>query len=659
MTTLTSIVVLLAVTVLAVGLLRRAQLPPVLAYLAVGILVGPYGMGWVANTEDTQVLAEFGVVFLLFTLGLEFSLPRLIAMKKEVLLLGGSQVAVTTLAAAGLAWLLGIDPILALAIGGIFAMSSTALVIKQLGEQGETNLPHGRLAVSVLLFQDIAVIPFLILIPALGAGHPDTIWRDLLWAMAEGTVAFIAVLAIGRYLLRPLLHEVTAARSAELFTLTVLLCTLSAAVSTHSMGLSYALGAFLAGMMLGETEFRHQVEADIRPFRDLLLGLFFITVGMLFDMHTLPDIIGWVALVFIGLLLFKLISITLLAKFLCRDWQNALRTGLVLAQGGEFSFALLALAVSAGLLNPVVAQVCLAAVLFSMLASPFIIRYNEMIAHWVFPHGENTGQDLRQHDVAQQALHGLRDHVLICGYGRVGQNIARFLEEEGQDYIALDLDSARVRKAREAGDPVYYGDYTNRDTLRSAGVERARVVVATYFEPTVSLRLLQQVRKICGPDMPVLIRTRDDSRLEDLQAAGATEVVPETLEASLMLASHLLLLLNVPMRRIVRKIQDVRDTRYSMLRSVFRGQDAAPIDKAHAYREQLQTIALPSGARAIGKALADLQLNEKGISVMAVRRDGILGKQPAPDMLLKENDVLVLYGKPEDLEHSEEVLLGG
>ncbi|HWP94229.1 MAG TPA: monovalent cation:proton antiporter-2 (CPA2) family protein [Gammaproteobacteria bacterium] len=654
--TLGSLVALLAVTVLTVGVLRRARLPAILAYLFTGLLVGPHGLGWISDNVGNRLLAEFGVVFLLFTLGLEFSLPKLMAMKREVLVLGGSQVAATTLFATLVAWLIGTDAEPAVVLGGALAMSSTAIVIKQLGEQLELSLPHGRLSIGVLLFQDLAVIPFLILIAAFANPADTAITVQLGIALGKAVLAFGIVVAVGRWLLRPLFHEIAHARSAELFTLAVLFVTLGAAAVTHWLGLSYALGAFLAGMMLGETEFRHQVEADIRPFRDVLLGLFFITVGMLLDIGALRDVGGTVAFAVAAFILFKAISITLLARLLTPDWSEALRTGLVLAQGGEFGFALLALALTAGVITPEVGQPVLVTIVISMIISPLLIRHNGAIAARLFPVDARQERETIEHDIAQHHL-GMRDHVIICGYGRVGQNVARFLEQEGFDYVALDLDPQRVRLARAAGDPVYYGDATRRDILEAADVAHARILVIAYYDVATALKILREVKAL-RPDLPVLVRTRDDSRLEELQAAGATEVIPETLEASLMVASHLLLLLKVPMTRIVRRIQEVRANRYSLLRNVFRGQDARPMDETHAFREQLQTIELAPGARAIGKTIGELGLDQLGIMVTAVRREGIVGRQPAPETLLKEGDVLVLYGKPEDLEHSEELLLG-
>ncbi len=656
-TTLRSILILLAVAVFVVAALRRLHLPAVLAYLATGFLVGPHGFGLIQDNAGTSALAEFGVVFLLFTLGLEFSLPRFIVMRRAVFLLGGLQVLLTTLGAASMAWLMGAEPPVALVLGGAFAMSSTAIAAKQLSEQAEINLQHGRMAVAVLLFQDLAVIPFLILIPGLNHGIDTALAGDLLWAFGKGLLAVVVILAAGRWLLRPLLHQIASARSAELFTLTALLVTMASAFGTAALGLSLALGGFLAGMMLAETEYRHQVEADIRPFRDVLLGLFFITVGMLLN----PAVVArhWILLIVavLGLLLFKTALIAVLSRYLGADNNAALRTGLVLAQGGEFGFALLSLALAQHVIRAPLAEFGLAAIVVSMMAGPLLIRYNRLLAARVFPESAVEEHDLLQHDIGRHQLH-LENHVVIIGYGRVGQNVARFLEPEGFEFVALDLDPVRVRHAREAGDPVYYGDGTNRDVLRAAGIERARVLVISYFKVSTALKILEHVKKM-RPDLPVLVRTRDDAELEKLQEAGATEIIPETLESSLMLASHLLHVLHVPMTHILRKIQEVRSHRYSLLRSVFRGQDAVRIDETHAFREQLHTLTLSGGAHAINRSLAEVNLKSLGVVVTALRREGVVGRQPPAVTVLKEGDVMVLWGTPEKLQDAEERLLRG
>jgi CPA2 family monovalent cation:H+ antiporter-2 len=656
-TTLRSILILLAVAVFVVAALRRLHLPAVLAYLATGFLVGPHGFGFIQDSAATSSLAEFGVVFLLFTLGLEFSLPRMIVMRRAVFLLGGLQVLLTTAGAALAAHFMGAQTPVALVLGGAFAMSSTAIAAKQLSEQAEINLQHGRMALAVLLFQDLAVIPFLILIPGLNHGLDTALAGDLLWAFAKGLLAVVVILAAGRWLLRPLLHQIATARSAELFTLTALLVTMASAFGTAALGLSLALGGFLAGMMLAETEYRHQVEADIRPFRDVLLGLFFITVGMLLN----PAVVmrHWLLLIVavLGLLLFKTALIATLTRYLGSDNNAAVRTGLVLAQGGEFGFALLSLGLAQHVIRVPLAEFSLAVIVVSMLVGPLLIRYNRLLAAHIFPESEAEEHDLLQHDIGRHQLH-LENHVVIIGYGRVGQNVARFLEPEGFEFVALDLDALRVKHAREAGDPVYYGDGTNRDVLRAAGIERARVLVISYFKVSTALKILGHVKKM-RPDMPVLVRTRDDTELEKLQEAGATEIIPETLESSLMLASHLLHVLHVPMSQILRKIQDVRSHRYSLLRSVFRGQDAVPLDESHAFREQLHTLTLTPGTYAVNRSLAEVNLKSLGVVVTALRREGVVGRQPPGITVLKEGDVMVLWGTPEKLQDAEERLLRG
>ena len=652
---LQQILILLGITVLAVMLLMRLRLPPILGYLVTGLVVGPYGLGWFDNTEETRQLAEFGVVFLLFTLGLEFSLPRLLVMKKEVLVLGSAQVAVTTLVAVGLSNLLDVAPEIAIIVGGAFAMSSTAIVAKQLKEQLELHQPHGRLSIGILLFQDIAVVPFIILIASMGGDGGQSLWHDLGMAVVKGFVALAIVLAIGRWLLRPLFHEVAKTRSAEIFTLAVLLFTLASAWATHEFGLSLALGAFLAGMMLGETEFRHQVEADIRPFRDMLLGLFFVTIGMLVDPAALEPVIGYVLLGGFSLMLFKLVSITLLGRLVSSNWNASLRAGIVLAHSGEFSFALLTLAIGQDLIGNTLAQIALGSIMLSLVFSPLLIRHSGRLARLVQSDQEDVEKDMLEHAVARHEL-STKEHVIICGYGRVGQNIARFLEKEGFDYIALDLDPYRVRSARAAGDPVYYGDATHLDVLHAAGLDTAKILVQSYYGVEISMKILEQVRGKY-PDLPILIRTRDDTHLDKLQAAGATEVVPETLEASLMISAHVMSFLGVPMRRILKDIQDVREHRYELLRSVFRGQDARRIDETHALREQLGTVQVNENSDAIGRQLKTLNLERFGVVVTAIRRDGILGRQPDPDTELRSGDVLVLFGTPEDLERAEKEIL--
>jgi monovalent cation:H+ antiporter-2, CPA2 family len=651
-----SILILLGVAVVLVALFRYLRLPQILAYLCAGIVVGPYGMGWIPDLEGTRTLAEFGLVFLMFTVGLEFSLPKLIAMKTMVFGLGGAQVLISALVFGFVAWLFDVPPEGAIVIGGMLAMSSTAIVLKLLTEQLEQNSRHGRHAISVLLFQDLIVVPFLILIPALGGNMEQSVWMSLGWALLKSVLVLIGIFIVGRWLLRPFFHEVASAKLREFFMLAVLLLTLAAAWITEIAGLSLALGAFLAGMMMGETEYRHQVEGDILPFRDILLGLFFVTIGMMLDLSVMLELWPWVLVSVAAIIVFKTLLVFGLGKLFAMETGVALRTGLVLSQVGEFAFALILLANQHQLLYARTSQIVLASIILSMMLAPLIVRYNGRLAkRWVPGYTRAREGDL---GVIRAEAVGANKHVIICGYGRSGQNLAWMLEQEGIPSLALDLDPVRVRDARDAGKPVVYGDVTRRDVLEAAGLHRATALAISFYNTPAALKILEITRHV-RPDMPVIVRTMDDADLDRLKAAGATEVVPESLEGSLMMGSHLLLLMGVPGSRIMRHVRNVRTDRYRMLRGFFHGEDLDDGKDARAYQERLHSIELPAGAYAVGKLIAELHLEEVGISVSAVRRGGIRGPEPSPETRLAAGDVLVLFGTPEALEQAEKILLEG
>jgi CPA2 family monovalent cation:H+ antiporter-2 len=654
---LDDVLLLLAATLVVVVALRRLRLPLIIGFLAVGMAVGPHALGWVAATETTTTLAEFGIVFLLFTLGLEFSLPRMLAMRGEVFRVGGLQVVVTTAAVAAIAWAWGLAPEVAILLGGAVAMSSTAIVLRQLTEQDELNRTHGRLAFGTLLFQDLAIVPFLALASVLALPQEDYALSEIGFAILKAAIALVIVLAAGRWLLRPLFHEIAQSRAPELFTFAVLFVAIGSAWATHAAGLSFALGAFLAGMMLAETEYRYQVESGIRPFRDTLLGLFFVTIGMQLDVPGLFRQLPVVAALFAGLIVLKALIVMFVARPSAGGWFKSLRTGIVLAQGGEFGFALLVLLLQNRLIGADVTQPLLAAITLSMVVSPLLIQHNKRIARFILRESAPAPAALARLDEATRALAG-REHVILCGYGRVGQNVARVLEKQGFEFLAMDVDPFRVRTARAAGDAVMFGDASDEVVLESAGISRASAVVVTFADPARSLAIVQSVRRRRA-DLPLLVRTMDDTQLEALLAAGATEVVPETLEAALTLVSHALLVLDVPLARVFRTVGEIRAQRYKALRSVFRREHAGLPDDEAGVREELHTVVLPPGAWSIGRTIGEVQDRGAQVSVTAVRRDGIVGREPDPHMKLREGDVVVLFGTPEAQEHAESVLLTG
>ena len=643
--------VLLAAAVIGVVVFRILQLPPMLGYLAVGILIGPHALGLASDSEQTRYLAEFGVVFLMFSIGLEFSLAKLRSMRRLVFGLGGMQVLCTILLTAPAAVLLSgryhLSWQAALALGGALAMSSTAIVSKLLAERMELETPQGRNIISVLLFQDIAVVFLLIVVPALGRDPGDVMFA-LALAAAKIVGAFALLLFVGQKLMSRWFHMVAARRSQELFMLNLLLITLGMAALTSRLGLSMALGAFLAGMLVSETPYRHQVEDDIKPFRDVLLGLFFITIGMQLDLEVVFDhIVLVLSLLFLSLL-FKFVVVAILARWFGSPAGVAIRTGLGLAQAGEFGLVLLHQIDVLKLADPALVQSILAAMLLSMLVAPFLIQWSDRIV-MRFATSEWMLQSLAMTQIAARSIQTER-HVIICGFGRSGQNLARMLEREHIPYIALDLDPERVREAAVSGETVVYGDAGRSEALVAAGIHRAAAVVVTYANAPSAIRALHHIHTL-APRLPVIVRTVDDSDLERLQQAGATEVVPEIIEGSLMLASHALVLMGVPMRRVVRHVQDARDARYSLLRGYFHGVDDDD-DMFEGDGVRLQSVSLEPGSVAVGRLLGSLGLEQMGVSVPVVRRQGVRTLDPTPGMMLRDNDILVLRGRPEALEEA-------
>jgi CPA2 family monovalent cation:H+ antiporter-2 len=647
--------------VFGVAVFRTIHLPPMLGYLVVGIAIGPHALHLAPDLESTRNLAEFGVVFLMFSIGLEFSLSKLFAMKRLVFGFGGAQVGLTIVLAIAGGWLLtrlvpgafGTPGGAALfALGGALCMSSTAIVVKMLTERIELESEHGRRIVGVLLFQDLAVVPLLIVVPALAEPGGDLV-VTLAIALGKAAAVLALLLYFGQKLMRVWLTIVARRRSQELFMLNLLLVTLGLAWITELAHLSLALGAFVAGMLISETEYRHRVEEDIAPFRDVLLGLFFITIGMLLNVGVVVANIGWVLALFVGPIVLKFAIVAGLARAFGASAGVAIRTGLGLAQAGEFGFVLLNLAGDLNLLDQHLLQIVLAAMLLSMLTAPFLIQYSDRIAMRV-ARSEWMLQSLALTQIASRTM-ATRAHVIVCGFGRSGQNLVRLLDQESIPYVALDLDPDRVAAAQAGGDSVVYGDATRREALSAAGIQRAAALVVTYAETHTAEKTLHHAHEL-APDLPVIVRTHDDADLDRLREAGATEVVPEIVEGSLMLASAALLLLGVPSARVGERVSAARDSRYRMLSGIFRGADDAHDEMDDADHVRLRSVTVAQASKAVGRSLAEIGFEQLGVVVTAIRRRGIRGVDPEPDARLAAGDGVVLRGSSEALALAEKRL---
>ncbi|MCL6269850.1 cation:proton antiporter [Sansalvadorimonas sp. 2012CJ34-2] len=651
------LLIIFTVSVVAIAFFHRLHIPDTLAYLMVGLALGPTATGIIDGTFDITLLAEIGVVFLLFSLGLEFSLANVLAMRRIVFGLGGLQVLISTLLIAFCGLILGFSPVGTLVMAAGLSLSSTAIVSKELTRRNELRSRHGQLTIGTLIFQDIAAVLFLILIPALAGIGETSLSTSLMISMAKG-IGFVAFMVlVGRWLLPRMFHEIARTKSEELFVLSAIVVCLVAAWLTHLLDLSMALGGFVAGMMLGESHYRHQIETDIRPFRDILLGLFFVSVGLMLDLDLF--IANWhmILLAGTGLILFKACLIALLAHFIQRGQKTAIKTGISLAQSGEFCFALVALANQHELLLSSTSSFILSVTIFSMAATPLLIRFSGPLAD-LFVHGNRQNREPRKEtDVISQQVEDIHQHILILGYGRVGQAISHFLQEDQLPFIAIDDDPIHVQEANRAGEPVFYGDCRRTDLLVAAGLNRARMVVICIDSSRAAMETLKGIRQV-NSYVPVLVRTRDDSHMDTLKQEGATQVVPEVLESSLLIVSHVLTMLGHPEHSIAQRIQSVRREHYDILHGFFFGQSEVLHTAEGDPCKLRHGVTLEEKAWAVGKALGDINLQAGGVEVKRITREGS-NIDPTDGLVLNSGDVLLLKGTSKQIEHGEALLLRG
>ncbi len=639
------ILVFLAAAVIAAGALATWRLPSALGYLALGALLGPHALGWLPDNEITRLLAELGVIFLLFVVGLEFSLPTLLSARRTVFGLGGLQVTLVAAVGTIIGFWFGLSTGAALLIGVALAMSSTAIVLKQLRDRGELSSRHGRVSVGILIFQDLATLPLLAVLPGLGGSFDP--WA-ILKALAAALAAFIGLAWLGRRIIRPAFRWIAARRSTELFTLSALLTVMGAASVAHALGLSAPLGAFLAGLVLGETAYRHQIESDLRPFQAVLLGLFFASIGMLLQPQTLME--NWAIILSVtGLLvILKAVCVAALARVANYETGVALRTGLILGHGGEFGLLLISVAHAQGLIPTDAGQIVLASVISSMFLAPLLIHTSGTVTGAVSKHYRS--RDQQQAEQIAAATEAARDHVIICGFGRTGQNVAELLKRQDHPYVALDLDPERVNAAQAAGVPVVYGDATRSAILEAAGLERARALTITFDEPRTAERVISQARATRA-DMPILVRTHDDTHFDALIAAGATDVLPEGLEASLMLGAQLLAVLGTADDAVGRTLGAIRAEQYRSLRRFFHASD--PIsDNRGAYSDERRSLLSVDRQTSVGDLVATIP----DVEVTAIIRAGVRIDAPSSSANVRPGDVLELCGRPDVLDEASDRL---
>ena len=650
------IILLLISSVVFLTLFRYLKLSATIAYFVVGILLGPSAAGFLHDSESVRHFVEFGIVFLMFSIGLEFSLPKLNSMRGILFGLGGAQVLITLATSLFISRLFGLDFTMAFVVGSALTMSSTAIVSKLLIERLDLNSRHGKLSIGILLFQDIAVIPILILIPALSSQSIDinTIFISI-------SLKVILLLSILFWLGKPVMNFwfglVAKQKSRELFVLNVLMVTMFFAYLTELAGLSYALGAFLAGMLISETRYRYQVESDISSFRDILLGLFFISVGMMLNLNVFFDNFWVILSILFAYTLFKASLIALLTKAFKYEMGVGIRTGVILGQAGEFSFVILALANEQNLIGGEILQIVLSVCLLSMITASFLIPYNGKIAR--FLSRSYTKNSQKNIDKIDEVGHNLSDHVILCGYGRSGQFLGRFLKEENISFIAIDMDLNRVNDAASAGEKVMYGDASRRVVLNAAGISTCKAVIITYADDRASSKVLSGIRE-SYLELPIIVRTTDETSIERLQEEGASEVVPEVLEGSLMLGSHALIMLGVPLGRVVKKIRAFRSERYAMFRGYFKGTTDITDDFSGQEQLELHSIEVRKNPLLLSAKLDSIRFEDFHVQIQYLRRPNMLEDiEPRPDILLSNGDTLVILGLQKDINRFEKYLSTG
>jgi len=654
------LLVILLVSVPVAFVCLRLKLPLLVGLMLTGIAIGPYGLGLVTEVEGIEVLAEIGVMLLLFTIGLEFSLRRLGEMKRLVLIGGGLQVGVTVAATAAIAVLFGRSINQSIFFGFLVALSSTAIVLKSYSERNEVDAPHGRAGIGILLFQDISIVLMILLVPVLGGGEDIVSFTQIIINLSISLFALIVIVLLAWLILPRFLKRVVQLRSPEVFLLTAVLFFLGMSWVTSHFGLSLALGAFIAGMVLADTDYNHQVTAEILPFRDVFNSVFFVSIGMLLSLQALAQNIGWVAVLVVCLIIGKALIVWAIVKILGFPQRIAVMTGLGVAQIGEFSFVLAKVGRESSLLPDSDYQTFLAASIISMIATPFLISAAPKIGYFVqslFSDGSAGEIENSEEDIHLTSSGGLNQHVIIVGYGLNGRNLARVLRTVGVPYTILDVDAVVVRHAKDNGEKINFGDATRREVLMHAAIEKAWVLVLAMSDAAAARRTVSQAR-LMNDKLHIVVRTRYTAEITELLELGANEVIPEEFETSIEIFSRVLHHYGVTRNIIEEQIAQIRKRGYEMLRST--SIPEVQMARLHSALQDAsaETVKLHRDSPAVGKTLGELDLRGKtGATVIAVVHEGETKISPGAGYKLCEDDMILLSGPSKKIESAVKILL--
>lgn len=645
---LKSLVIVLGVSALVVFLLNRLKIPSIVGFLVAGAIIGPYGIGVLKDVHSIEIMAEIGVVLLLFTIGIEFSIARLIRMKKAVIAGGGIQVLLTITLSAVAAYLLTGNANRSVFFGFLIALSSTAIVLKMLADKGETDSPHGRIMVGILIFQDLCVVPLMLLIPALSGDAINMM--DALIKMGEAALIITIVLLSARWIVPGLLHQVVRTRSRELFITTIIFLCFGIAFLTSKFGLSFALGAFLAGLTISESEYSHQATSDILPFKDSFIGMFFVSVGMLMDIGYMSDnclkIAAAVALIF-GL---KIITGIISALSIGNPLRTSIHAGLGIAQIGEFSFVLAVAGKASGIITGEFYQIFLSSSVVTMIMTPFVLKSAPFVSGWITSrHLLKRIASLKRVSEGEGFPRRRHGHVIIIGFGLNGKNLAKILKEAEIPYVVLEMNSDTVRDMKKRGEPIYYGDGTSVEILHKIGIHRAKVLMVAISDAAATRRIVQIARHE-NPSLHIVVRTRYVAEVDDLIKLGANEVIPEEFETSIEIFSRVLHRYNFPRNVIMDMIDKIRSGSYTALRGM-------ELPKRHLFEKcewlpdiEIEGFRVSENLHLVGKSIAELQVRKKtGVTIIAVRRGLEVFTNPEPDFTFRAGDIILFTGERKNM----------